>query len=370
MKPPSSPFAIAGAMLLTLVCARANEPAPAWSLKAKESPIQLNGFMGALDLSGLAKTGNQVLVVSDELTGVQTGTFNEDARTIGYTSAISLTGGGGDSPKKGGKKKDGGKKDGGKGGKATEIDIEGACYAADEKAFYVTGSHGVGKKKGDVQLLRYGVYRIPFDPAKGGMLPAEVTKSTLLPILETSAQFKDHLRQPLQQNGFNVEGLACADGRLYFGVRGPNIDGSAFIIEVGAKEFFAGSGMGVEPKVHTIPVGAGKGIRELVSVTGGFLMLTGNACAEASKDFPDSLAREDDAGFTLSFLPSSGPGNIGKPETIGDVSASDGKAEGLLVLRDADGVIDLLILHDGLEQGGATEFTVRRPAKQVASAEK
>lgn len=347
-------------LLLTLGCGRA-EVVPDWSLEAQESPIQLDGFLGSLDLSGIAKAGSHIVVVSDELSGVQTGTLNEETGAIEYSSALTLATAG--LSKKSGKKKEG-KKD------AAEIDIEGVCFAADEKAFYVTGSHGVGKKKGDFQPMRYGVYRIPFDPATGVMRSAEVTRSTLLTWLETSALFKEHVRQPLQQNGFNIEGLACAGGRLYFGVRAPGIDGTAFIIEAGAEELFRLAGAELQPKVHTVPVGPDRGIRELVSVGGGFLMLTGNAGAEASKQFPQSTARQPDTGFALSFLPSNGPGNIGRPESIGDVSAPDGKAEGLLVLRDADGVMDLLILHDGLEQGGATMFTVRRPAKQVASGEK
>jgi len=349
--------------LLTPAFVKAGDD-PSWSLKPQESPVQLNGFLGSLDLSGIAKTGRHVLIVSDELNGVQLGTLNEADGVIGYSSAISLAT---VEPSKGGKKK---KKDGGKSSSSGEIDMEGIAYAPDEKAFYVTGSHGVGKKKGDFQALRYGVYRIPIDPETGVVRSAEVTRSSLLPWLETSPQFKEYVRRPLQQNGFNIEGIACSGGQLYFGVRGPNVDGSACIIEVGAEELFRNGGAAVLPKVHSIPVGPDKGIRELVSVAGGFLMLTGNAGAESSKLFPQSTARQPDTGFDLSFLPSSGLGNIGRPERIGDVSETDGKAEGLLVLRDADGVMDLLVLHDGLEQGGATAFTVRRPAKQVASREK
>ena len=327
-----------------------------WKLEPRTPAVQLSGFMGSLDLSGIAMTGKNVLVVSDELTGVQGGTLDEKSGTITYTSAVSLALTGG----KGGKKKGGGKSGG-------EIDMEGACFAPEENAFYVTGSHGVGKKKGDVQLLRYGVYRIPYDAARGGLIPGEVTQTTLLPVLEQNAIFKDHLRQPLQQNGFNIEGLAWAGGKLFFGVRGPNIGGDSFVIEVPAGELFAKSGIGVEPRVHRIPAGAGKGIREIVSVKGGFLMLTGNAASEASKAFPESLAREEDAGFALSFVPRQANGDLGKPEVIGDVTQSGGKAEGLLVMKDEGGVIEIAVLHDGLEQGGATSFAIRRPANQVVT---
>jgi hypothetical protein len=334
----------------------------AWRLTPEQKPLQLTGFTGSLDLSGVARAGNTILVASDELTEVQTGTLDEAGRAIRCAAVLSLATA--DLPSEEGEKKK--KKDGGKKKKAGEIDIEGVCFSAEENVFYVTGSHGVGKKKGDFQPARYGVYRIPLDPASGSVLAAQATRSSLLPWLETSAEFKDHVRQPLQQNGFNIEGIACKDGRLYFGVRGPNIDGKSYIIEAGAEELFRNEGRDVQPKVHAIPAGAGRGVREIVSVSGGFLIITGNAAAEPVKLFPQSIARGEDTGFALSFLPSSAPGQIGAPQLIGDISAPGGKAEGLLVLRDHDNALELLVLHDGLEQGGATQFTLRRPAKQVA----
>jgi hypothetical protein len=335
----------------------------AWRLTPEQKPVQLSGFTGSLDISGVARTGNIVLIGSDELAEVQTGTLDEAGRAIRSTASLSLSTPTVEAPKKG-KKKDGGKK------KAGEIDIEGACFSAEENVFYVTGSHGVGKKKGDFQPARCGVYRIPLDPASGAVLAAQATRSSLLPWLETSGEFREHVRQPLQQNGFNIEGIACKGGRLYFGVRGPNVDGKTYIIETDAAELFRDDGRSAQPQVHAISVGAGKGIREIVSVSDGFLIVTGNAAAEPVKNFPQSIARGDDTGFALSFLPSSGPGHIGAPQLIGDVSASGGKAEGLLVLRDDKDAIELLVLHDGLEQGGATQFTLRRPAKQVAAREK
>jgi len=352
----SSVRPVTGALLSVLLAvspARAEDAA--WRLTPQEKPLQLSGFTGSLDLSGAARAGNTILIGSDELTEVQAGTLDAAGRTIRSAASLSL-----DTAAFAGLTKKGKKK------KAGEIDIEGVCFSAEEKAFYVTGSHGAGKKKGDFQPARYGVYRIPFDPASGAVLAAQATRSSLLPWLETSAEFKDHVRQPLQQNGFNIEGLACKDGRLYFGVRGPSLNGKAYIIKAGAADLFRNEGRDLQPKVHAIPAGDGRGLREIVSVAGGFLIITGNAAAEPVKNFPQSMARGEDTGFALSFLPSSGPGDLGAPQLVGDVSAPGGKAEGLLVLRDQDGALDVLVLHDGLEQGGATQFTLHRPAKEVA----
>ncbi len=335
----------------------------AWRLTASPNPLQLSGFTGSLDLSGVARAGNLVVIGSDELTEIQTGTLDEAGRTIRCAAGLSLATAESQA-EEGAKKK---KKDGAKKKKAAEIDIEGVCFSAEENVFYVTGSHGAGKKKGDFQPARCGVYRVPYDPASGAVLAAQATRSSLLPWLETSVEFKDHVRQPLQQNGFNIEGIACQEGRLYFGVRGPNREGNTWIIETGAAELFRNEGRGLQPKVHAIPAGAGRGIREITGVTGGFLIITGNAAAEPVKNFPQSLARGEDSAFALSFLPLSEAGAIGAPQLIGDVSAPGGKAEGLLVLRDQEDTLELLVLHDGREQGGATQFTLRRPAKEVAS---
>lgn len=341
---------------LTITAAQANPAAGTWQIKPHESPVVLNGFTGAADLSGLAMTGSHVLVGSDELTTVQQGLYNAESGEITFRAPVYLVHPGATGGGKGGKKKK---------NSAGEIDIEGVCYAAAEKAFYVTGSHGVGKKKGDFQQLRYGVYRIPFDEATGTVQTGAITQSSLLPWLTESAEFKAHVRQPLQQNGFNIEGVAHRGDRLYFGVRGPSLEGAAFIIEVEAKALFASAGQGIKPVVHRVPLGDGTGIREITAVKDGLLLLSGNAAAEPVKEFPETTAPRPDTGFALHFLPLADAGKPGAVQRIGDVSAPGGKAEGLLVLSEEANELDILVIHDGIEQGGATRYVLTSQGSPV-----
>lgn len=318
---------------------QAGTPA-ALTLATDAKEFSLSGFSEDTDLSGIARAGDYVLVVADEGTSLQLGKIDMSAGTIRMESMVPL-----ESAKK--------KKDGG-----GELDLEGACYAPAERAFYVTGSHGVGKKKGDIQPRRFGVYRIPFDPERGVLDTAGITKSSLLPWLEESADFKSSLRRPLQQSGFNIEGLAWADGRLFFGIRGPTSGEDSFLIEVAAAALFADGGRGIAPVIHRVPLGADTGIREVVAGGNSLFLLSGNASAEPSKQFPVSQSRRPDAEFGLWRLPLTKNGKPGPAERLGTVGEADGKAEGLLLLEETPAATRLLVLHDGLPQGGPVSCTL------------
>ena len=334
------------ALALPLVVAASGE----WESRPSATSFELEGFEEGKDLSGLARSGNTVLVATDETTRVQLGLLDAVAGVIRKSATVRLL------PAEG------------KGDEDDEIDTEAACHAEAEGAFYVVGSHGVGKKKGDVQPLRFGVYRIPFDAGKGSVVDSGIERSSLLPWLESESEFRDRMRRPLQQGGFNIEGLAHVGGVLFFGVRSPSIAGRAFVIEVKAEELFRDSGRGIRPKVHPVELGPDRGIRDIAAVRGGFLLLSGNAAAEPSKKFPVSEGWKEDEIFTLDFLPAAGPGPFGEPERIADVTEPGGKAEGLLVLSDAEDALEVLIVHDERDQGGATTWTLRRPAKSAAGA--
>lgn len=315
-----------------------------WKLQPAPKPWVAEGFAESLDLSGLASVdGRHCLVASDELIAVQVGQLDPETGRITAGAMVSLG-------NAAGKKK-------------AEIDIEGVAADPAGRTYYVTGSHGVGKKKGDVQAERYAVYKVPVDPATGAVRREEIRKSSLRPWMERTPEWAAHLGQPLQHNGLNIEGLAFADGKLYFGLRGPNVEGHAFVIEVGADALF--SGAAVEPVVHRLPLGAGRGVRDLVACRDGFLFIAGNASAEASKAFPVSEARQPDTRFQLGWWR---PGTTPSVEWIGDLTAGEGKAEALLVLEDAGVHIDVVCLFDGAPDGGATAYRLNRPALTGAPA--
>lgn len=336
-------------------------PSPAedkWQLSPSPNPPSLAGFMEAADLSGIALGAKYAAIASDELAFVQFGSFKPETATIQFSAAIPLQPQ--DSSPPGKKKKKNGKP-GGKSKAPSEADLEGVAWVPGENAFFFTGSHGVGKKKGDFQPLRCRIWKVPFNPATGIADASAITSSSLLPWLETSPAFRGHLRQPLQSNGFNIEGLAWHRDRLWFGTRGPCTDGHTHLIATTPADLFRSRGEGTNPAVHRIPLGDGRGIRELASVQGGLLVLTGNACAEPSDHFPDSLARSGDTSFDLFFVPVSDDGIPGAPAAIGNVSAPGGKAEDLIVLEDSTTSVRIAVIHDGIDQGGATAYLLRRP---------
>ncbi len=310
---------------------------PQWSVTPLPQSWTLQGFMENQDLSAMATSdGRHCLVGADEQHFVQLGVVDRDAQVVRAGAVIPL----GLTPT---------------GGKKTEIDIEGIAVDSQRGFYYVTGSHGVGKKKGDLQPTRFGLFRVPVDPSTKLPDGSRVATGNLLAWLETSPRFAAHFGRPLQQGGFNIEGLAFQDGKLFFGVRGPNLGGRAFVIEADEATLFGGGAL--SPVVHELELGDGRGVRELTPVRGGFVLIAGNSAAEASKKHPVTTARTPDAAFELwAWTPGS------KPTLIGAVPSPAAKAEGLLVLADTPAHLDVLVIHDGAVDGAPVALRLRRPA--------
>ncbi len=331
---------LAAAISLLLACsapARPAIPPSGWTIEKIAAPWKLQGFEGNLDLSAIASIdGRSVLVGSDELIAVQPGRLDPAQYLIQADPLLPLL----PNPS----------------GKQLEIDIEGIAADPLAHCYYITGSHGVGKKKGEFDETRASIFQLPCDPATGQPQPQKLRRTSLMPWLAQSPTFRDHIKQPLQLNGFNIEGLAFRDGKLFFGVRGPNLQDQTFVIETPAEALFSGA----LPvcTVHSLPIGPARGIRELAALRDGFVVISGNACAEASKKFPVSQTRMDDKVFDV-FLWR--PGQNPPLSSIGVLPRPQGKAEGILLLQDAPTFADLLVLFDGAADGGAQTYRLTRP---------
>ena len=320
-------------MALLPACPAGPEP---FRMEVLPSEWQLAGFENSLDLSGLASAGGtQVLVGSDESFYIQPGEVDAGRRRIESRRPVAL-------PLQKAAK-----------GKKAEVDIEGVAFSPDERAYYVVGSHGVGKKKGDFQADRHSIYRIPVG-TDGKVMEDKIRRASLLPWLERTPLLQPHVKQPLQQNGLNIEGLTWSRGKLYFGLRAPNKDGRAVVIEASPIEIFSGKPKQLE--LHEIVVPRGRGIREIAAVRDGFLILTGNASAEASRKIPISQAPGPDNHFKL--LHWSGGG--ASATKLGTLLPNGGKAEALLVMKDEAAHADVLVIFDGLPGGGPLEVRIHR----------
>lgn len=296
---------------------------------------QLAGFENSLDLSGIAAANvREVLVGSDEMFHIQPGIIDKAKHRIDSRRPIALP-----LASKGGK---------------LEVDIEGVAFSPEEQAYFVVGSHGLGKKKGDFQPDRHSIYRVPVDPQSGEVRREGIRRTSLLPWLEKTPLLAPHVKQPLQQNGLNIEGLTWSGGKLFFGLRAPNQDGRGLVIELSTGELFGGTPGKL--KVHDLPVAKGRGIREITAVRGGFILITGNASAEATKKIPVSAAPGPDTRFELLFW----NGRDGDAGKIGQLPENGGKGEALLVLDDVESHVDLLVVFDGLLGGEPMSLRLHR----------
>ncbi|MDB6070494.1 MAG: hypothetical protein JWL81_1665 [Verrucomicrobiales bacterium] len=333
-------FTLSTSCSLLLACgapAAPAVPASGWTISRNPAAWKMQGFEGNLDLSGIASIdGKTVLVGSDELIAAQPGTLDKANHAITAGALIPLMA----NPS----------------GKKMEIDIEGVAAAPAENCYYVTGSHGVGKKKGEFEESRASVFKVPCDPATGAPLTEGIQRASLMPWLEQNATFRDYAKKPLQLNGFNIEGLTWHEGKLFFGVRGPNVQGKTFVIETTPATLFGG-GL-PDAKIHELPVGEARGIREIAAVRDGFIVITGNASAEATKKFPTSQTRMADKVFDV-FLWR--PGKEPEVSSIGVLPRPMEKAEAVLILEDAPAYVDLLVVFDGATDGGPQSYRLTRP---------
>ncbi len=198
-------------------------------------------------LSAVVQTGPHLWVLCDEgaaldrLTVQPDGTFGEH-RSFPLADYLDLPG-----------------KDG------QEADLEG--LASDPPYLWIVGSHsrrrgkpdGSGDMADDVAKLaeveredrRYLLARVPLetDAVTGELVPrpkttyakgeataarlrGEGNDSALMDALRKDPHLRRSLKIPGKDNGFDVEGIAAAGGRLFLGLRGPVLRGWAVVLEI------------------------------------------------------------------------------------------------------------------------------------------
>lgn len=296
--------------------------------------VESYAFRGSVledeDLSGIACISpTRCLIGADEGRSVQAVALSAQDKTLNVLRTIELLGAG------------------------DEIDIEG--IAGEGEFYYIVGSHGIAKKSGEVQGNRYRLFRLRVDPATG--LPGEdaggLALASLSEMLRTDPVLGPHFGRPLQQQGVNIEGLAIRDGTLFVGLRNPNLDGDAFVIEVAADQLFDGT---ERPRysLHRLHLGAGLGIREIVAARASFVIIAGNAGSEPSDEFPESVDYDEDRGFFLFAWP--GPGS--DAYEIGPIPNAPAKAEAMTILDETDDHLTVLILFDGVPDGRPSVYQI------------
>lgn len=234
-----------------------------------------------------------------------------------------------------------------------EIDAEAVAY--NDGYYYVTGSHGLSRKKGKFRRPHFMIFRFPVDPETGqpgfkfsaDLVAPQIQRSEALrAAIKAAPLIGAYAEQPLDQNGANIEGLAVADGQMYFGFRGPSIDGQAFMLQLPVSYLFPGKAG--SPIVHKIPLGDKIGVRDIARVSDGLLILSGH------------VNQREVAPVIHFWKPGSGTSEV--VDTLPVVAG--GQAETILVLEEnvlgATTSYRILVIYDGPRDGRPTEYVISR----------
>jgi len=245
-----------------------------------------------------------------------------------------------------------------------EADIEG--IARDGEVFYVVGSHSTRRKQVELgksaaknrerlldvktQASRRGLFRIKRLP------DGAVEKASLTGLLAGDAVLNPFIPIPSKENGIDIEGLAAdGEGRLFVGFRGPVLRLNFVPVAVLTLPASGSSLSAFTSELRYVNLD-GQGIRDLVRVDGGFLILSGpvgDAPPQARLYFWDGKDGLPDGD------------RVARAVLVVDLpSPAGGKAEGLTLLeKDQAGAEawDLLVVYDGVAGGAPTRFAVRKP---------
>jgi len=242
------------------------------------------------------------------------------------------------------------------GGKAKFKDIDGEAVAYSSPFFYVVGGHGCTRYSNKFRSSAFILARIPEAQVIGASSdqkfvfdPSSVTTTYRLSEALTSVpQIRPYFTQDLMTaNGLNIEGLVVAGGKLLAGLRAPTLDAKAFVIAVSIDKLFEGTLISEgDVRVIPVPLGIGRGIRDLAPLGDGkLLVLSGPAQDER---IPFEIHVLDTADETSTLL-----GTLSELE-----ETPDGKAEAISVLSHRGKIIDLLMMFDGLESGGPRQYRI------------
>ncbi len=301
----------------------------------------------AKDVSGIAcitEAGfpRKCLVIDDEVQWAQVVIVHEDRIVAGQT--IQLI-------------------DDTYGGKPLELDGEGVAFA--DGYFYVMGSHGRPRKKiedtakldarikASSQLIRIRLGSDDISPEGHVKPPAIKATAKLREALANHPKLKAFANRELDDYGLTIEGVAIRNGILYAGLRAPLLDGRAVVASVPVSALFDETSGVPNLTLHSLTIGPGNGIRDLVVCKGEFIVLAGSA-----------LALNDEEAGRYSLYRWTGAGDVTGsgvdvpvyPKQKGDKSSYP-KPEAILPLEQTQDGLRMLVIYEGAEEGRPRDFT-------------
>lgn len=229
-------------------------------------------------------------------------------------------------------------------GPFAELDGEAVTYGGG--AFYIAGSHGCSRQKGEFRLSAFHLARLKVDDAgaQSGKVELSYRLSDMLTQAGEAAPFFG--KGLVDENGLNVEGIAVSGDTLWAGLRAPSITGRAFLVGAPVEALFAPgkAPATVAPKVITIEAGRDRGIRDLATLPDGRLLALLGPTLEQPLPYALMLVDTNDPSAT---------------RTLGDLPVRSGfKAEAVTILGQRDGGLDVIIGYDGAKNGAFERYRI------------
>ena len=225
-----------------------------------------------------------------------------------------------------------------------EVDIEGIAVA--NNTVYVSGSHSINNKNKADENSRSNVFRLKLNPDTG-KLQSEIETANLRKILLQDKVLSQFVNLTYSKNGVDIEGIALKNNRLYFGFRTPVLNNN-YVPVIAVK--FADLDRLDRYKLYYINLGGG-GIRDMVSVDNGFLILTDG--------------KDNDNDYQLYFW--NGSDELSNRNTGSIAEFLDGipakkntRAEGLTILEETNISYKILVVYDGVSEGNPTIFEIEK----------
>jgi hypothetical protein len=245
-------------------------------------------------------------------------------------------------------------------GKDLELDGEGVAYA--DGFYYVIGSHGhprdsrhdhdrekdaakiAARIAASSQIVRFR------SDGDGATSPVERTEK-LRAIIAQQPALAPFVDRRLEDNGLTIEGIAVRGGRILAGFRGPTLgNGRAAVLSVAIDGVFGNASP--DARLHRLPLGEGRGVRDLAPFGDGVLVLAGPT---ASDPGPYAIYWWDGESEDVMLL-----------KDLADIVGTSGerKAEGLLALDEGAVGLRVLILFDSEKEGAPIATVIPRPVRQ------
>jgi hypothetical protein len=238
-----------------------------------------------------------------------------------------------------------------------ELDLEGAAF--DGESLYLVGSHSLARtklepedsyKKNRKRLKK--VKEDDDDRTRDVLIRASISDDgklkdskpvSLRKLLEKDPILKRFVDIPSKENGIDIEGIAATEKHLYVGFRGPVLRGNyapVMVLDFDAPDDY---------ELRFVKLG-GRGIRDIAAVKDGFLLIAGPV-------------GDGDSSFLLCYWNGKDclegtDGKGGKVKVLGRLPSKPGKPEGLAVIKETDAQCSLMLVSDGVKDGGPTMLTI------------